>query len=73
MSYSKNQTLNEILKKIDLTKTQRERAKELYTNLCKSIEQKSGLKINFYSQHLICAGILRAETSRGVENRRKCC
>lgn len=50
MSYSKNQTLNEILKKIDLTKTQRERAKELYTNLCKSIEQKSGLKINFYSQ-----------------------
>lgn len=42
--------LDKILEKVELTKTQRERAIELYTNVCKSIEEKSGLKISFYAQ-----------------------
>lgn len=42
--------LKEILGKVDLTKTQRDRAIELYTNVCKSIEEKSGLEISFYAQ-----------------------
>ncbi|KRN70248.1 nucleotidyltransferase domain-containing protein [Carnobacterium maltaromaticum] len=42
--------LDKILEKVELTKTQRDRAIELYTNVCKSIEEKSGLKISFYAQ-----------------------
>lgn len=50
MGYKNNEKINEVLAKIDLTKTQRERAKDLYTNICKSIIRTSGLDINFYSQ-----------------------
>lgn len=42
--------LKSILEKVDLTKSQRNRAIELYTNVCKSIEEKSGLDISFYAQ-----------------------
>ena len=42
--------LKNILEKVDLTKTQVDRATELYTNLCKTIEEKMGLNINFYPQ-----------------------
>lgn len=42
--------LKKILEKVDLTKTQRDRAIDLYTNVCKSIEEKSGLEISFYAQ-----------------------
>lgn len=46
----KNEQLQTILEKVDLTKTQRDRAIEIYTNVCKSIEEKSGLEISFYAQ-----------------------
>ncbi|WP_430607207.1 hypothetical protein IGJ55_000344 [Enterococcus sp. AZ170] len=49
MEKSKEQ-LKKILEKVDLTKTQRDRAIDLYTNVCKSIEEKSGLEISFYAQ-----------------------
>lgn len=42
--------LQKILEKVDLTKTQRGRAIDLYTNVCKSIQEKSGLEISFYAQ-----------------------
>lgn len=42
--------LKKILEKVDLTKTQRDRAIDLYTSVCKSIEEKSGLEISFYAQ-----------------------
>lgn len=42
--------LKKILDKVDLTQTQRNRATELYTNVCKAIEEKSGLDISFYPQ-----------------------
>ncbi|CAM4254544.1 nucleotidyltransferase domain-containing protein [Erysipelothrix aquatica] len=42
--------LNNLLSKIDLTETQRKRAEDLYTNICKAIESKTGLSINFYPQ-----------------------
>lgn len=42
--------LKKILDKVDLTQTQRNRATELYTNLCNAIEEKSGLDISFYPQ-----------------------
>lgn len=44
------ENLKAILTKIELTKTQRERAKELYTNICNAISEKSQLDINHYSQ-----------------------
>ncbi|MBC1795497.1 nucleotidyltransferase [Listeria booriae] len=46
----KKEQLKKILEKVDLTKTQRDRAIDLYTNVCKSIEEKSGLEISFYPQ-----------------------
>lgn len=46
----KSEQLKKILEKVDLTETQRERAVELYTHVCKTIEEKSGLEINFYPQ-----------------------
>lgn len=42
--------LRNILDKIDLTKTQRNRAIELYTNVCKAIEEKTEFNISFYLQ-----------------------
>lgn len=42
--------LRKILDKVDLTQTQRNRATELYTNVCNAIEEKSGLDISFYPQ-----------------------
>lgn len=42
--------LKKILDKVDLTQTQRNRATELYTNVCNAIEEKSGLDISFYPQ-----------------------
>ena len=42
--------LIKILSSIELTKTQRNRAIDLYTNVCKTIEEKSGLEISFYAQ-----------------------
>lgn len=42
--------LRKILEKIDLTKTQRDRAIELYTNVCRAIEDKIGFTISFYPQ-----------------------
>lgn len=42
--------LIKILSSIELTKTQRNRAIDLYTNVCKAIEEKSGLEISFYAQ-----------------------
>ncbi|MCG0999927.1 nucleotidyltransferase [Lactococcus lactis] len=42
--------LRKILEKIDLTKTQRDRAIELYTNVCTAIEDKIGFEISFYPQ-----------------------
>ena len=42
--------LIKILSSIELTKTQRNRATNLYTNVCKTIEEKSGLEISFYAQ-----------------------
>jgi hypothetical protein len=42
--------LRKILEKIDLTKTQRDRAIELYTNVCRAIEDKIGFAISFYPQ-----------------------
>lgn len=42
--------LEKILERVDLTKTQRDRAIELYTNVCKSIEEKTKLGITFYPQ-----------------------
>ncbi|MFT9039269.1 nucleotidyltransferase [Schleiferilactobacillus harbinensis] len=42
-------SFSEILKTIELSTTQRERAKELYTNLCRAIQDK-GLDIDFYPQ-----------------------
>lgn len=50
MAYKKNEKIHEVLSKIDLTQTQRERAEELYTNICKAIIRTSGLDIRFYSQ-----------------------
>lgn len=47
---STKEQLQKILEKVDLTKTQRDRAIELYTNVCKTIEEKSGLDISFYAQ-----------------------
>lgn len=47
---STKEQLQKILEKVDLTKTQRDRAIELYTNVCKIIEEKSGLDISFYAQ-----------------------
>lgn len=42
--------LIKILSSIELTKTQRNRAIDLYTNVCKTIGEKSGLEISFYAQ-----------------------
>ena len=42
--------LRKILEKIDLTKTQRDRAIEIYTNVCRAIEDKIGFTISFYPQ-----------------------
>lgn len=42
--------LKKILDKVDLTQTQRNRATELYTNVCNAIEEKSDLDISFYPQ-----------------------
>ena len=50
MTYKQNEKLSKALEKIDLTNTQIERAKELYTNICNAIIKKSGLNISFYSQ-----------------------
>ena len=47
---STKEQLQNILEKVDLTKTQRDRAIELYTNVCKSIEEKLRLEISFYAQ-----------------------
>ncbi|EMY7101485.1 nucleotidyltransferase [Listeria monocytogenes] len=46
----KKDQLKKILEKIELQKKQRDRAIELYTNVCNAIEEKSGLTITFYPQ-----------------------
>lgn len=43
------EVFQEALSKIDLTKSQRDRAETLYTNICKKLEE-TGLDINFYPQ-----------------------
>lgn len=48
MGYNIN-LLQELLDKIELTKTQRKRAEILYTNICKALKE-TGLDIDFYPQ-----------------------
>lgn len=45
-----NESLKTILTKIELTKTQRKRAEELYTSICNAISEKSQLEIDHYAQ-----------------------
>lgn len=42
--------LEKIVEKIDLTATQRQRAIDLYTHLCETIEGSVPFDINFYAQ-----------------------
>ena len=44
------ESFSAFLEKIDLTKAQRNRAVELYTNVCNAIGNKTGLEIAFYPQ-----------------------